>query len=106
MVDPLTAFLMGLIICKTAWNIFRDSSHALTDGFDEKKLEEIKATISQITGVKCIKDIKGRVHGNKVFIDVVIGVDPALNVVESHRITEIVEEKIVSPIVIFIIEPE
>ncbi|GAA0357883.1 cation diffusion facilitator family transporter [Bacillus horti] len=92
--DPLTAFIVGLIICKTAWDIFRDSSHALTDGFDDKKLEEIKATISKISGVKCIKDIKGRVHGNNVFIDVIIGVDPSLNVVESHTITEIVEEKL------------
>ncbi|MNC43225.1 Cation efflux family protein [compost metagenome] len=28
--DPLTAVIVGLIICKTAWDIFRDASHHLS----------------------------------------------------------------------------
>jgi cation diffusion facilitator family transporter len=40
--DPLTATIVGLIICKTAWDIFKNSTYALTDGFDEKELVEIK----------------------------------------------------------------
>ncbi len=34
--DPLAAFVVGILICKTAWEIFREASHHLTDGFDEK----------------------------------------------------------------------
>ncbi len=37
--DPITAINVGLIICKTAWDIFRDASHHLTDGFDLKELD-------------------------------------------------------------------
>ncbi|NOU75504.1 cation diffusion facilitator family transporter, partial [Paenibacillus sp. LMG 31458] len=82
--DPLTATIVGLIICKTAWDIFKDASHALTDGFDEKELEEIKKTIEDTSGVGAIKDIKARVHGNNILVDVTINVNGNLNVVESH----------------------
>jgi cation diffusion facilitator family transporter len=91
--DPLTATAVGLIICKTAWDIFRDSSHALTDGFDAKKLEEIKKTITETPGVISLKDLKARVNGNNVLVDVVVHVNSFLNVVESHAITEKIEER-------------
>jgi cation diffusion facilitator family transporter len=92
--DPLTATIVGLIICKTAWDIFKDSTHALTDGFDEKELVEIKKTIAETPGVESIKDIKARVLGNNVLVDVVIDVNGELNVVESHEITENIEERV------------
>lgn len=93
--DPLTATIVGLIICKTAWDIFRDATHALTDGFDEKELESLRQTIERTPGVESIKDIKARVHGNTIFVDVVVQVDNALSVVESHDITETIEERMV-----------
>lgn len=89
--DPLAGLLVGLMICKTAWDIFKDSSHTLTDGFDGKKLNEINASIREVSGVKEIVDIKGRIHGNQAFIDVTILVNPRLNVKESHVITVRIE---------------
>ncbi|AJS60954.1 cation diffusion facilitator family transporter [Paenibacillus sp. IHBB 10380] len=91
--DPLAATAVGFIICKTAWDIFKDASHALTDGFDEKELNKIKQTIAATPGVESIKDIKARIHGNNVLVDVIIQVNGDLNVVESHEITEEVEER-------------
>jgi cation diffusion facilitator family transporter len=92
--DPLTALLVGVIICKTAWDIFRDSTHALTDGFDNGELQMIKKTISGTPGVEKIFDIKARVHGNNTLVDVTICVDNQLNVSESHEITENIEKRI------------
>ncbi|QHZ56187.1 cation transporter [Brevibacillus sp. NSP2.1] len=91
--DPLAALVVGVIILKTAWDIFREATHRLTDGFDEGQLEELKETIFSISGVKAISDIKARYHGSSVLVDVVIHVDPQLNVVESHTITENIEER-------------
>lgn len=91
--DPLAATAVGLIICKTAWDIFKDASQALTDGFDEKELNKIKQTVADTPGVEFIKDIKARIHGNNVLVDVIICVNGDLNVVESHEITEEVEER-------------
>lgn len=94
--DPLCAVLVGAIICKTAWAIFRDATHALTDGFDENELEQIRKTVKKTPGVEAIRDIKARVHGNNVLVDVTIEVDNRLNVVESHEITEKIEERMLN----------
>ncbi|WP_438348036.1 cation diffusion facilitator family transporter [Paenibacillus sp. FA6] len=91
--DPLAATLVGIIICKTAWDIFRDATHALTDGFDETELDKIKETIAGTSGVESIKDIKARTLGNNILVDVTIEVDGHLNVVESHDISEEVEDR-------------
>ena len=91
--DSLCALIVGLIILKTAWNIFRHSAHALTDGFDETELADYRQTIALIPGVKNIKDVKARSYGSRVWIDVTIEVNPYLNVVESHRITEMIESQ-------------
>jgi cation diffusion facilitator family transporter len=92
--DPLTALIVGFIICKTAWDIFRDSSLALTDAFDNEELQTIKQTINDIPGVEKIIDIKARIHGNKKLVDATIGVDHLLNVSASHEITERIEKQI------------
>jgi cation diffusion facilitator family transporter len=91
--DPLAAFVVGLIILKTAWDIFRESTHRLTDGFDQDLLEQLRHTISDISGVEEISDIKARYLGSSVLVDVVIHVNPDLNVVESHSITEKIEDR-------------
>ncbi|WP_379127179.1 cation diffusion facilitator family transporter [Paenibacillus sp. sgz500958] len=92
--DPLTATVVGLLICKTAWDIFRKATHDLTDGFDADKLEEMKNTVAEVDGVQSIKDIKARIHGNIVLVDTTVLVDPSLNVVQSHDITEEIEEQL------------
>lgn len=91
--DVLAAIAVGLLICKTAWDIFRQSTHNLTDGFDEKELGDLRSTIARTQGVEGIKDLKARVHGNHVLVDVVIEVDPQLTVIESHEISDRVEER-------------
>ena len=95
LLDPITAIIVGLIICKTAWEIFRDASHHLTDGFDQKELESYKETISNCYGVKGVKDIKARNYGKNVVVDIVILVNSKLNVKDSHDIASIVEEKLI-----------
>lgn len=92
--DPLTATIVGLLICKTAWDIFRKATHDLTDGFDARELELMKQTVAQIDGVESIKDIKARIHGNNVLVDTTVLVDSNLNVVQSHDITEEIEDQL------------
>jgi cation diffusion facilitator family transporter len=93
--DPITAVLVGIIICKTAWDIFRDASHHLTDGFDQTQLDTYKASITNCYGVKGVKDIKARNYGNNVVVDIVILVNPALDVKGAHDIACMVENKLI-----------
>ena len=64
----VAAFAVGIVICKTAWDIFSDVTHALTDGFDEQKLKTFQQTVVETPGVKGIKDIRARVHGSSVLL--------------------------------------
>lgn len=91
--DPVAAFAVGLIICKTAWDIFYSSTHALTDGFDEKELHSLRSTIARTKGVQSIKDIKARIHGSNVLVDVIVQVDPELTLIESHQICDEIERR-------------
>ncbi|MCK1995049.1 cation diffusion facilitator family transporter [Peribacillus muralis] len=90
--DPLTAIIVGLLICKTAWEIFIQASHELSDGFDEDKIYLYKDVITNVEGVKGIKEIKGRNYGNNEVIDVVILVNSTLDIKEAHDIATHVEK--------------
>lgn len=91
-IDPLAAVVVGILIVKTGWEIFREASHNLTDGFDKVELDNITQSIKKVTGVKRIKDIRARVHGNNVLLDVIVGVNADLSVAEGHSITEDIEK--------------
>ncbi|WP_338447687.1 cation diffusion facilitator family transporter [Niallia oryzisoli] len=90
--DPVAAVIVGLLICKTALEIFRDASHQLTDGFDENEIQAYKETIQNTYGVKGIKDIKARNYGNNVVVDVVILVNSTLDIIRAHDISTEVEQ--------------
>ncbi|GIO37601.1 putative transporter YeaB [Paenibacillus antibioticophila] len=91
--DGAAAIAVGILICKTAWDIFRDATHNLTDGFDEGELSDLKRMIARTEGVESIRDLKARVHGNHVLVDVVIEVAPELTVIQGHAISDRVEEQ-------------
>lgn len=92
-IDSAAAIAVGLLIIKTAWDIFRDSTYRLTDGFDEDKLLDLRSTIARIPGVEGIRDLKARVHGNNVLVDVVVEVDARMTVSEGHEISDLIEER-------------
>ncbi|MGL4818640.1 MAG: cation diffusion facilitator family transporter [Bacilli bacterium] len=92
--DPLTAFIVGVVILKTAYEIFRDASHLLTDGFDPDLLKEYRSTIAHLSDVREIVDLRARRQGNLIFVDATIAVDGQMSVAQSHDIADLVENKL------------
>ena len=109
-IDPLAAVIVGILIVKTGWDIFREASHNLTDGFNREQLDNITQCINKVSGVKKVKDIRARVNGNNILLDVIVIVSADLSVVEGHNITEEIEEKLRSEFditeVVVHVEPE
>ncbi|MCD9023699.1 cation diffusion facilitator family transporter [Cohnella silvisoli] len=91
--DGVAAIVVGCIILKTAWEIFTSATLTLTDGFDVKQLMSLRTTVEKTEGVKAIKDIRARIHGSTVLVDVVIVVSPDISLVESHAICDTIEQR-------------
>lgn len=89
--DSIMAFAIGGIILKTAWNIFQEASHHLSDGINEEYLQKIREELACIEGVYEVTSVKGRTHGKNLLLDIDILVNPMLTVYESHLITEQIE---------------
>ncbi|MGE7767235.1 cation diffusion facilitator family transporter [Peribacillus sp. NPDC096540] len=94
--DAIAALVVGIIICKTAWDIFRDASISLTDGFDEQLLQQIGQTILLTEGVKNMSEIKARMHGSEILLEATVHVNPLLTVIQSHDITVKIEENLLN----------
>lgn len=93
--DPLVAVIIAIIILKTAWRVGYDAVHALMDGFDADKLSDIEQKVDEIEGIREVLDVRARFHGSTIHVDLTIGLDHHLTVVESHALTEKVEEELV-----------
>lgn len=92
--DTVAAIVVGLLIMKTAIEIFFETAITLTDGFDADTLEHMKRIVLSVDNVESCVDIKGRNHGVMTFVDVTVTVNPDFTVAESHGITEHIEHAI------------
>ncbi|RAU91260.1 cation diffusion facilitator family transporter [Paenibacillus sp. YN15] len=91
--DPVAALVVGVMIAKTAVEIFKSSAYNLTDGFDENDLDAYRRTAAATPGVLEIKDMKARFLGSNVLVDMVVLVNPELSVAESHDISDEIEKR-------------
>ncbi|MCH5585319.1 cation diffusion facilitator family transporter [Shimazuella sp. AN120528] len=93
--DTVTAIIVGLLICKTAWDIFREATHYLMDGYDEALIEKYKETVLNVNGVTAVKEIKARNYGNNAVVDVVLCVGANLAIKDAHDISTEVENELI-----------
>ena len=87
--DAIGAIIIAGIIFKMALQMIWKSTQELIDrAVDEKTLDEIKKIINSIPGVQSIHQLRTRMHGNSIFVDLHIIVDPFISVSEGHHIGE------------------
>lgn len=89
--DGAMAIVVGLIIIKSGYDIFKESAFSLSDGFPQEDLDNYRKIVCMVPGVRAISDIRGRNYGANVYIDITILVDPEISVQAGHDITEKVE---------------
>lgn len=87
--DVIASVIVCVFIIKTAINIFIESIDELTDkSCSEKQTEEISEILLSIDGVLTVDNLKTRVFGNKIYVDVEIGANENLLLKEAHAIAE------------------
>lgn len=95
--EPVASIVIAVFIVKAAFDIFKDSIDKMVDkSCDVKTVEELKDTILSKEGVKKIDDLKTRLFGAKMYVDVEISVDGSLPLTEAHEIAESVHQSIES----------
>lgn len=91
-VDTIVAVIVGAVIIRTAYDIFRESTFTLSDGFDEEALKDYRAIVLKHPRVHDVSLLRGRLSGQKIYLDLTIKIDGKLSVTESHYITEEIEQ--------------
>ncbi|KKK34134.1 transporter [Salinicoccus sediminis] len=92
--DPILALILGALIVWTGFKICKDAIFTLSDGFHEEHLEFYINDVMKIDGVEGVSSVKGRYHGDSVFLDVTIFVDRTITLDEAHDICDKVERSL------------
>ena len=110
--DHLAAIVVGLIIIKMGWDYTFESIQQLIDkGVDHQIHENISECINQTPGVEKIHQLRTRLMGQDIFVDVHVLVDPYISVSAGHFIAQDVHYRLMKHIlnikdVVVHIDPE
>ncbi len=97
--DAIGAMIIAILITKMAIRMIWQSAQELIDhGVDEKILAAMKNTINAVPGVRSIHQLRTRLHGNSILVDLHIIVDPFISVSEGHHIGEEVHANLLQSI--------
>lgn len=93
--DPLAGLVVSALIIKVGFDIYMKSIRGLVDeAADDEVIENILGIIESVEGVKSVGELKTRIFGTQIYVDVNIKVDGCITVHEGHDIASIVHDKI------------
>ncbi|MBR6788291.1 MAG: cation transporter [Clostridia bacterium] len=93
--DSIASLVICLLILKVAVDIFRGAVGKMVDkSCDETTVQKMSEVIKSVDGVRCLDEIKTRVFGNKIYVEIEVAVDGQLRLIEAHEIAETVHDEI------------
>lgn len=93
--DSVASLVICLFILKAAWDILRDALRKMTDeSCDEETIGKMRDVILGCEGVLGIDEIKTRLFGNRIYVDIEICADGTKTLYETHQIAENVHHSI------------
>lgn len=91
--DAVFTLVVAVVIARAVWRILQDTIPILVD-----QRAVAQGTIRDITldtaGVRDCFAVRSRGRSGEIFVELTITVDPKLNVEESHRIADMVEQRV------------
>ncbi len=93
--DPIASIVICIFIEKAAFYIFKDALDKMVDkSCPDETIQQMKNIILAQDGVEGIDDIKTRLFGAKIYIDVEISVKASKSLLEAHEIAQRVHDAI------------
>lgn len=95
--DPLASIVICVFIIKAAWDVFYEAVNELVDrAADDETCTKLRELILEQEGVMGIDDMKTRLFGSKMYVDVEIGADGEWTLRRAHDVAQQVHDKIES----------
>jgi len=93
--DAVASIVICLFIMKAAYDVFADAIDKMVDkSCDENTLEKLKSMVIAMEGVIAVDDIRTRIFGAKMFVDIEIAADKDLILTQAHKIAENVHDAV------------
>ena len=93
--DPIAGVVICVFIAKAAWDIFMEAVDGLVDhAASDEDCSRLREIILAQEGVICIDDLKTRLFGSKMYVDVEIGADGQWTLQRAHEVAEQVHDAI------------
>lgn len=93
--DPIAGIIVSVLIIRVGFEILMQGLNQLVDrAADGDTIKNIEKNIESVKGVLRVDDVKTRLHGSRLYVDVEISVDSSMTVGEGHSIAETVHKNI------------
>lgn len=87
--DPLASIIICGFILKVAYDIFKDAMDKMVDkSCAQETVDRMKSIAADQEGVRRVDDIKTRLFGTKVYVDLEIAADGEKTLNEAHQVAE------------------
>ena len=84
--DTVAALLVALIIFRASLHMAREAINMLMDSGSTEEQQAICEAVKHLPGVQDVQRVRLRSSGPHYFVDLTVGVDPAIRVSEGHKI--------------------
>lgn len=93
--DPIAAIVVALVIGGTAFRSgIRTTGILMDKAPPQELLDRIKRVAAGNPQVRDVRELRARVAGNRVLLDMAVGLDPTLSIQEAHEIAHQVSMEI------------
>lgn len=94
--DTAAAAFVALIIAKVGWELCADSLRELVDtAVSPARQQQLRECILSVEGIRGITELRSRLSGGKMMLEVHLLVSPRISVSEGHQLGELVRRKLI-----------
>jgi len=93
--DAVASLVICLFIAKAAYDVFMDAINKMVDkSCDEETVNALRKLVMAQNGVIAVDDIRTRIFGSKMYVDIEIAANKDLVLTQAHKIAEGVHEAV------------